>query len=147
MSLGTLAAGCYTWEPARGPEPLLGTPVAFDINDVGRAALGGSMGPEIGTIEGRLVQQDSAGFQVAVTGVQFLRGGEQRWTGEQVRVKREFVSSVYERHFSATRSVALGAGAIGMVVALAGKSLIGSGQGEPGKTPPDTSHTARLPRP
>jgi len=57
MTLGALLAGCYTLQPAGGVVPSVGTQVAFDVNDVGRLALGGSMGPEIGQIEGRVVQK------------------------------------------------------------------------------------------
>jgi hypothetical protein len=39
--------GCYTLQPTGGPVPEVGSRVAFDVNDAGRAALGGTMGPEI----------------------------------------------------------------------------------------------------
>ena len=39
--------------PPGGRRPSLGDKVAFDVNDNGRVAFGGSMGPEIGQIEGR----------------------------------------------------------------------------------------------
>jgi hypothetical protein len=35
--------------------PAVGEKVAFDVNDAGRVALGGSLGPEIAQIEGRVV--------------------------------------------------------------------------------------------
>ena len=52
--------GCYSLQPTRGATPTVGETVAFDVNDSGRAALGGSMGPEIGQIEGvRLGESDA----------------------------------------------------------------------------------------
>ena len=138
-----LLAGCYTFEPVQGPSPVVGTEIAFDINDAGRVALGGSMGPEIAQIEGRLVEKGSADYLVAVTAVHLLRGGEQVWSKEPVRIKSEYVSSVYEKKFSAVKSVALGAVGVGLVAALAGRSLIGGGTTDPAKQPGDTGHTTR----
>lgn len=138
-----LLAGCYTFEPVKGPTPEVGTEIAFDINDAGRVALGGSMGPEIAQIEGRLVDKGSADYLVAVTAVHLLRGGEQVWSKEPVRIKSEYVSSVYEKKFSAVKSVALGAVGVGVVAALAGRSLIGGGTTDPAKQPGDTGHTTR----
>jgi hypothetical protein len=135
--------GCYSFEPVHGPTPVVGTEIAFDINDAGRVALGGSMGPEIARIEGRLVEKGSADYLVKVTSVQLLRGGEQTWSGEAVRIKSEYVASVYEKRFSPARSVVLGAVGVGIAAAIAGRSILGSGEADPGKTPPDTSHTTR----
>ena len=138
-----LLAGCYTFEPVQGPTPAVGTEIAFDINDAGRVALGGSMGPEIVQIEGRLVEKGSADYLVAVTTVHLLRGGEQVWSREPVRIKSEYVSSVYEKKFSAVKSVALGAVGVGVVAALAGRSLLGGGSTDPQKQPGDTAQSAR----
>jgi hypothetical protein len=138
-----LLAGCYTMEPVQGPTPAVGTEIAFDINDAGRVALGGSMGPEIAQIEGRLVEKGSADYLIAVTAVHMLRGGEQVWSKEPVRIKSEYVSSVYEKKFSAVKSIALGAAGVGVVAALAGRSLIGGGTTDPAKQPGDTGHTTR----
>ena len=139
-----LLAGCYTMEPVQGPTPAIGTDIAFDINDAGRLALGGAMGPEISQIEGRLIEKGSADYLIAVSAVHMLRGGEQVWSKEPVRIKSEYVSSVYEKKFSAARSVALGAIGVGIVAALAGRSIIGGGSvDQGGKTPSDTSHSTR----
>lgn len=142
-------AGCYTLEPARqltAPPP--GSVIALDLNDRGRAALGGSIGPEVGQIEGRLVSMDTSEFVLQVTGIRFLRGSEQAWTGEVVHVKSDFVSSRYERRFSTVRSVLLGAVAVGAVAVAAAKGLSAFGTGDAsGPAKGDTSVTAtRVPR-
>src|SRR5262247_3406197 len=93
---GVLVAGCYTLVPATGPSPELGKQMAFDLNDVGRVALGGSMGPEISQVQGRLLARDSD-YVVGVTAIKLLKGGEQTWGGERVRIKPAYVSSMYER--------------------------------------------------
>jgi hypothetical protein len=143
-----LLVGCYTLQPTGGPVPQLGTIIGLDLNDAGRAALGGSMGPEIGQVEGRLIQKDSGEFVVAVTDVHLLRGGDQVWRGEAVHIKSGYVSSVYARRFSAARSAALAAAGVGAVALIATRGLIGLGSTDQGgMTPGDTAHTQRRPRP
>ena len=77
VGLPILTVSCYTLQPTGGPVPELGTIIGLDLNDAGRAALGGSMGPEIGQVEGRLIQKDTGQYLVAVTTLHLLRGGEQ----------------------------------------------------------------------
>lgn len=142
--LGSLLVGCYTLQPMRGAEPVVGTKVAFDVNDAGRAALGGSMGPEIMQVEGHLIQRDTEGYLLAVSGVRLLRGGEQVWSGEQIRLNSQYVGSSYERRFSFGRSVALGVVGIGGFTALlATRSLLGLGT-DPDGEPVDTGQARRV---
>ena len=111
MSLGFIAllvAGCYTLQPAMsGPD--VGSALALDINDVGRVALGGTIGQGIGQLEGRLIGSDDGEYLIAVTSVRYLSGGEQIWGGERVRIRKEYVGNTYERRFNKGRTVALGA--------------------------------------
>jgi hypothetical protein len=109
-------------------------------------ALGGLVGPELAQIEGRLVSLENREYVLHVTGVRFLRGGEQGWRGETVRIKPEYVTSRYERTFSTERSVALGAIAVAAVVLVATKGLRGFSQGDRGITPDSTGTTLRRPR-
>lgn len=136
-------AGCYTLKPAGGITPVVGNSVAFDVNDAGRVALGGSMGPEIAQIEGNLVAADSGSYLVGVTAVRLLRGGEQTWHGENVRLNREHVSTVYLRQFSTSRSILLGALGVGTVAILASRGILGGGETDPTKLPSDTAHSSR----
>ena len=75
---GAVLAGCYTLQPASGGAPVVGTKVAFDVNDAGRVALGGPLGPEVTQIEGQLVQQDSSGYLLAVSAIRTLRSRSSR---------------------------------------------------------------------
>jgi len=144
---GFLGWGCYTLEPVAGVDPKVGTRVAFDVNDVGRVALGGTIGPEIGQVEGTLVEKDSAGYLVAVQAVRLLRGLEQPWSGEQVRLKKEYLGPAYERRASAGRSIGLAfIGGGGLGVFFLTRSLFGSGNEDNGGNPGDTVIT-RLGRP
>ncbi len=133
-------AGCYTLQPARqSPEP--GSTIALDISDQGRVALGGLVGPELSQVEGRFVGMENSEYVLHVTGVRFLRGGEQGWAGETVRIKPEYVTSRYERKFSTVKSVALGAIAAGAVALVATAGLRGLNQGDRGGPSIDSSGT------
>lgn len=143
--LGALLLGCYTFLPVSGP-PAPGMDVAFDVNDAGRVALGGVMGPEIGRIEGRVLERGTEDFLIAVSSIRLLRGGEQVWNGEPVRIRAEHVGPASERRFARGRTVALGVGVIGGFAAfLITRSLIGAGT-EDGNPPVDTANT-RIIRP
>jgi len=124
----TVLTGCYDLEPVGTVTPATESRVAFDVTDAGRVALGGSMGPEIDQIEGYLKSADSTTYTVAVTTVRFLRdGGEQKWTGETVRLRKEYVSRSYVRTLSKGRTIALAAVGVAAVAFLAGRQLISEG--------------------
>jgi hypothetical protein len=117
------------------------------LNDAGRAALAPSIGREIGQVHGHLVQRDSDGYVLAVTYVQFLRGGSQSWTGENVRVKSDYTDAYYENRLSTPRTIALGAAFVGGAVILAQQALNlspSTNDGSPPDTPPDTKQ--RVPK-
>ena len=142
-AIGVVMVGCYTLRPAKGTQPLVGSQIALDINDAGRAALGGSLGPEVSQIEGRLSQHDSGEYVVAVSMIHLLRGGEQVWSGEKVHVKAEHVSSVYERELSKSRSAVMGALGAGALVYMVTRAIVGSLQGDAAKFPSDTGQSFR----
>lgn len=144
MALGACLAGCYTLTRSKGGVPDVGTRVAFDVNDTGRVALGGTMGPAISQIEGRLISKENGEYIVAVSSIRLLGGGQQVWRGERVRIRPEHVSSVYERRFSTGRSVALGASVVGSVAAyLATRALTTSGSDNPPGGGRDTAEAQR----
>ena len=140
-------AGCYSLQPVTGPGPKVGDVVAFDISDLGRVHLGGSMGPEISQVEGRLLDSENGDFIVGVTSVRSIRYGLQVWSGERVRIQQQHVARTYQRRFSRGRTAALGLAAAGGFVFLFGRSLgvlFGGGEDEP-TNPPDTAD-ALVPR-
>ncbi len=145
--LASIALGCYTLQPIRTTSPILGSEIGLDLNDAGRVALGGTMGPEIGQIEGRLVRMDSSGYLLSVSTVHFLRGGEQVWTGERVSVKTDYVSSVTERKLSKGRTAILSAAGIAAVAIIVTRAIVVSGRSNPDVVPVDTAQTIRIPWP
>lgn len=146
LAMATLLSGCYTLQPARsGYAPQIGDEMAFDINDAGRVALGGSMGAEIGQVEGKLLSRENAEYLVGVTNVRFLRGGEQVWKGEEVRIKSEYVHSTYQRHFSKGRTIALSAAGAAGFAWIVTRGLLGSNKDEPVEPPTGGGTTLRVP--
>ena len=147
LALSIPLMGCYTLEPIGGATPEVGRRLSVDINDQGRVALGGSIGPEIGSIEGRLVSQENGEFMLAVSHVRFLRGGEQTWTGEKVSIRKDFIGTTYERRFHKGRTAMLAAVLVSGVVAIvAAQDLLGFGQDEP-TDPKDPGEDLRPRRP
>jgi hypothetical protein len=121
--------------------------VAFDVNDVGRVALGGSMGPEIAQIEGTLIQQSNGEYLLGVNSISLLRGGVQVWKGEQVHIKPEYVSTIYERRLDKPKTLLLAAGGAALITAIATQGIFGSGNIPPEQMHPDTNVTRRSPPP
>jgi len=139
------SSGCYSLERVNGSSPIPGTRIALDVNDAGRVALGGSMGPEIDRVEGTLIERTNGEYLLGVTSVSLLRGGGvQTWKGEQVVVKPEFVSTVYERRLDKARTGLFAAAIAGGVIAIASQSLLANGT-EDNAPPVDTISTNRRP--
>lgn len=113
-----LSVGCYTLQPAAAAAPVPGTRLAFAINDAGRVALGGSMGPELRRVNGSLNSKEGDDYFVNVSGVDLLQGGFQAWAGETVRINSSYVSAVYERKFSRERTIIASVLAVGAMVML-----------------------------
>jgi hypothetical protein len=138
--------GCYELQPARTVVPQPGTRIAFDVNDAGRLALGGSMGPEIDQVEGNLLETDSAAYLLSVTSIRLLRGGEQRWAGEAIRIKREYVNNMYVRAFSPGRTVVVTAAGVAAIVGIVAGSLDPGGSIDVPPTDTGSATTRRVPR-
>jgi hypothetical protein len=123
--------------------------MAMDVNDLGRLALGGQMGPEIAHIEGRLVSKESDEYEISVKSIKLIRGGDQVWNGERIRIRKEYISQTYERHFSKSKTIALSTVFVVSVYLVARQAnLFGLGREEPDVPPCDTNCTpaARFPR-
>jgi hypothetical protein len=121
--------------------------VALQLTDVGRASLGEALGPSVDVIDGRLVSRDSAAWTISVSAVHLLRGGEQVWSGERLRIRNDFVALASEKRFSRGRTAIVTAATLGVVYAIAKGGLAGLIQGDEGKAPSDSGQTTRIPRP
>jgi hypothetical protein len=146
LILGSSLEGCYTLQPSSGATPKVGENVAFDVNDAGRVALGGSLGPEISQIEGRVLGHENGEYVLAVSNIKLLKGGDQVWTGEHVRIKSDYVATTYERKFSRPRTIAVSAAGVGLFAFVLSRSIKGGG-GEPDKVPGDSAQSQLIPIP
>ena len=147
LAVGGVVAvsGCYTLQPVTRQTLPAGMTISLNINDAARAALLSQMGPNISEIQGRLIQQDTAGFMVAVSEVRTFRDGTQVWSGEHVLIKKEFVNQATERKFSRTKTAIVGVAVVGVLAILASQGLLGSQSGDDGKPPMDTIVTSKIP--
>lgn len=147
LVLANVAAvsGCYTLQPVTRQTLPLGMTVSLNINDAARAALAERMGPNISEIQGRLIQEDTSGFKLAVSEVRTFRDGTQVWSGEHILVKKEFVNQASERKFSRSRTAIVGVAVVGVLAILASQGILGSLSGDDGKPPVDTIATSKIP--
>jgi hypothetical protein len=120
----------------------------MEVNDLGRLALGGQMGPEIQQIEGRLLSKSPEQYEVSVKSVKLIRGGNQIWNGERVTVKREYISQTFERQFSKSQTIALSAVFVASVYVVVSKlGLVGFGKEGDTTAPPNSVEAFRPRRP
>jgi len=138
-------SGCYTLQPVTRQTLPVGMTISLNVNDAARAALSAQMGPNISEIQGRLIQEDAAGFMLAVSEVRTFRDGTQVWSGEHVLIKKEFVNQASERKFSRSKTVIVGVAVVGVLAILATQGLLGSLSGDEGKPPIDTIVTSKIP--
>ncbi len=153
--IGLLTTSCYNLQPVSVAVPEPGTRISFAINDVGRVALGGSMGPELRRVEGSFQSKAGDDYLVNVSGVELLQGGYQTWAGESVRINSSYVSAVYEKTFSKSKTALVVGGMTVAAVLLASKgvqSFLGPGEEPPvdtfltrrGRIPPSLGPSVRL---
>lgn len=97
-------AGCYTYAPPAAALPDPGRTFAFELTDLGRAALAAGVGSATDRVEGLLVSLTDTAYSVSVTRVFDLRGRVYPWGGETVSLRHEYVAGLRERRLSAART-------------------------------------------
>jgi hypothetical protein len=110
------ATGCFTYVHVDPNAVTPGRDVHVELTDAGTAGLASLIGPGMVGIDGRVMQIDTSGIQLAVTQTTDRRAIEHLWRGEPVTVPRPFVNTVSQRKFSATRTGLLSAGILAAVV-------------------------------
>ena len=97
------ATGCYYYSPlTRRPEPEMNLSVT--LTDSGTDRLWRYLGPDVGTLRGRLLSADDTAYALSVYAVDLRHGTTLGWKGERVAVKRDLVAGLSERRFSAGRT-------------------------------------------
>lgn len=147
VGMGALlsALACYRPHPlAAGVSPSEGTRLVLQVNDIGRAELGRTMGPEIDRISGRLVAREVAGYRIAVEEVRRLRGEVQVWAGERILVADPQVRTVSELRFDRMRTTLVASAGVGGFAFLVTRGLFGFSLGGTDPVPTDSGSLLRV---
>jgi len=137
------ALGCYAYVPldtSRGVQA--GEHVAVEITDRGRVELSDRLGSGVLRLEGTLTRSDSVDLEMNVWRVAHFNGPISRWSGESVRLRREYASTVQTRTLNRGKTyLAAGAAVAGVVLFTRSFGLFGFSVGgdDPGDQPPPVS--------
>jgi hypothetical protein len=137
------ALGCYTYVPldtSTGPQ--VGEHIAVEVTDRGRVELGERLGSGVVRVEGTLTRTDSQDLEMNVWRVMSIGGATSRWSGENVRFRRDLAANVQMRYLNRTRTyLVAGAAVAGLVLFTKSFDLFGSfvGGSDPIDGPPPAS--------
>jgi hypothetical protein len=128
------ASGCYQYTPLDASTGVqAGEHVAVEITDRGRAELSDRLGSGVLRLEGTLTRTDSVDLVMNVWRVAPLRGPTARWSGESVRLRREYAASVQARTLNRGKTTLVaGAAVVGLVVFTRQFGLLGFAVGSEG---------------
>lgn len=141
-----LVSGCYTTVPLQSSTKPNAT-VVLTVNDRGRVALENRMGPEVGSVEGRLVTRTDSLYTLHVTAVSYLSGNVSKWSGEEESIRTEWFRDARQRTVSVSRSLlaaGIAAAAVGLFIGTREIFGIGGSEVETPR-PPSTGQTLRAP--
>lgn len=133
------ALGCYQYAPLDTSTGVqAGEHVAVEITDRGRAELSDRLGSGVLRLEGTLTGSDSADLVLNVWRVAQISGPTSRWSGESVRLKREYASSVRTRTLNRGKTYLMAGAVVGGVVLFTTQfDLFGfASEQRPGEEPP-----------
>jgi len=137
-------SGCYSYAIKPVAEISPDATIAADINDAGRVALGGRVGPEVARVEGKVVQRSDSSVQLLVSQVTYLNGNTEAWQGQELSLRAQDLKLVTQRTFSRSRTALfIGAVAVGFVAAILSLNFLGITNGDPnrdkgGEPPPES---------
>src|ERR687886_421159 len=87
-SLALVLSGCYVTVPVTQSRLQPGVRVRVQLTEQGADDLARYLGPNVSTVDGRLLQNSDGMLALSVTGVATRSGDEQFWKGEQVSIPR-----------------------------------------------------------
>jgi len=122
-----VAGGCYNYRPlAQTPPPA--ARVSMALTDQGRVATARSIGPGTERVEGNVLAADDTAYLLAVASVKPLHGSWTRWNGEQVSMRRDYVTGLYERRLNKGRTaLVVGVGAWTLLAVMVHFDILGFG--------------------
>jgi len=132
--LAVALSGCYTYGPLENSAPELGKPMRVTLTLTGGDSLARYLGPNVATVDGRLVLVNETAMEIGVSSVVSHSGMEQYWKGETVTVPKSLVASIQERKFSWGKTGLLAGIAVVTALALQQSGAIGgsNAHGPPG---------------
>jgi hypothetical protein len=143
LGVAPAALGCFQYAPLDTSSQIqAGEHVAVEITDRGRAELSDRLGSGVLRLEGTLTRTDSAELIMNVWRVAQIGGPTTRWSGESVRLKREYASRVQSRTLNRGKTVLVaGAAVAGLVLFTRQFGLFGfaAGDDSPGDSIPPAS--------
>ena len=131
--IALVLSGCYTYGDVQTPAPELGKPMRVALTLTGGDSLARWLGPNVATIDGRLVQDSPTSYEIGVNSVVMHSGMEQYWKGETVTIPKGLIASIQERKFSWAKTGLLAGVVIATAAALQQSGTIGGG---PARWPP-----------
>ena len=135
--------GCYESLAVRSTTLPAGAQVSLAITDRGRVALGPQMGEGVLRLNGKLAQASESLYVVRVSSVDYAAAPTGHWTGEEIKVPRDYVASVNERRLSRKRSWLMAGIVVGaIVVVTAAVKIIGGGSVSDGTIPDNPPGTS-----
>ena len=131
--LAVALCGCYTYAPTNIGTMEPGRELRVQLTLTGGDSLARFLGPNVASVDGRLVLVNANSYEVGVTQVVMHGGMEQYWKGETVTLPKPFVASIEARTFSWGRT-----GLLAGVIVLTAYALnsSSSGRGLFGSHPP-----------
>lgn len=130
--------GCHSYAPLETGVPAVGENHEFQINDRGRFELTDRLGRGLSVIEGRLTGITDEQYVLNVASVSFLSGEKNRWSGESIRLNREYVDRAAVRRLDKKRSwIAASIVVLGVTAFILTRGLLVDFFGE--TEPPDTT--------
>jgi hypothetical protein len=112
-----ILAGCYVYRPLGTSSPPAGHHLRVTLTDSGTATLASQLGPSVESVVGRLIEDSSEAYVLAVAETRNRRGVETSWVGEQVSISKSVVATVQRREFSRTRTGLVTVGTIAGILA------------------------------
>src|SRR5260370_42411757 len=97
VTLLGLAAGCYNYFPLTTADPRPGTRVSAQLSDSGPLAPSRYLGPDVATVEGRLVAVTGQDIGISVVTVRNRHGVAPYWKGEVGTLPRGDVAALRQR--------------------------------------------------
>ena len=136
--------GCYQYAPLDTSTGVqAGEHIAVEITDRGRAELSDRLGSGVLRLEGTLTRTDSVDLVMNVWRIAHFSGPTSRWSGESIRLRREYASSVQTRTLNRGKTyLVAGAVVTGIVLFTRQFELFGfsvGGDGDSEEPPPISS--------